>query len=110
MGGSPDRAHEGAVHAAACPAEDGARAGVLAADDGAHDAAAAADDDDRAAGCCHAVAGGAVQDAGGDAEEDAGVVRAEEGVSVHGSPALRPACAELVTLPGQYSAWFGVLS
>merc|ERR1711907_795995 len=77
----PDRAHEGPVHAAACPAEDGARAGVLPADDGAHDAAAAADDDDRAAGCCHAVAGGAVQDAGGHAEEDAGDVRAEEGVS-----------------------------
>merc|ERR1719335_1480422 len=72
--GSPDRAHEADVHAAACPAEDGARAGVQPADDGAHDAEAAADHDDR-------VAGGAVQDAGGHAEEDAGDVRAEEGVS-----------------------------
>merc|ERR1712118_312781 len=72
--GSPDRAHEADVHAAACPAEDGARAGVLPADDGADDAEAAAGDDDR-------VAGGAVQDAGGHAAEDGGDVRAEEGVS-----------------------------
>merc|ERR1712118_4199 len=111
--GAPDRAHEDDVHAAACPAEDGPRAGVPAADDGPDDAAVAAVDDDRAAGCHDAGAGGAVQDAAGHAEEDGGDVQPEgdeEGVSLYGSWPCDPACAEHVTLPGQYSASGGVLS
>merc|ERR1711939_544926 len=105
--GAPDRAHEDDVHAAACPAEDGPRAGVQPADDGPDDAAAAAVDDDRAAGCHDERAGGAGQDAAGHAEEDGGDVQPEddeEGVSLHGSWPCDPACAEHVTLPEQYSA------